>query len=49
MDKDMYQIPYIEHSYRMYLADRRESLLKILLVVTNAAWAIAAVTYFAMR
>ncbi len=43
---NMAQIPYIEHKYRMYLADKRESRLKLLLILTNAAWFLASVIYF---
>lgn len=49
MDKDMFQIPYIAHAHRMYLAHRRETVLKILLGATNAAWIAAAIVYFALR
>ncbi len=39
-DKEMAQIPYIEHELRMYKAYRREQNLKIALVFSNCAWII---------
>lgn len=37
---DLYQIPYVEHCKRIYEAYRREKLLKVLLVGSNALWLI---------
>ena len=46
MDKDMFRIPYISHAHRMYLAHRRETVLKVLLAATNVVWLIGC---FALR
>ena len=48
-DKNMAQIPYIEHQSRMYKAYRREKLLKGLLIGTNALWTIGALLLFVVR
>lgn len=50
LDKDMAQIPYIEHEHRMFKAYQRESRLKEReeklkgwLIATNVVWFIVAI------
>jgi hypothetical protein len=48
MNEKIYEVPYIEHEYRMYKAYKREKKLKIMLGVSNLIWAsIVAVILFA--
>lgn len=47
-NKELAQVPYIEHELRMYKAYKRESILKGLLIASNLVWsAIAAVMLLA--
>lgn len=48
-DNDIAQIPLIAHEHRIYLADKRETRLKLLLISTNALWLLGLVTYFLVR
>lgn len=41
MNDDMYQIPYVEHEYRMFKAYKREVLLKVVLIGSNLLWLLA--------
>lgn len=48
MNEKIYEIPYIEHEYRMFKAYKREKRLKLLLVASNLIWtSIVAVVLFA--
>ena len=48
-DKDMAQIPYIEHQRRMYKAYRREKVLSVLLIGSNALWFLVAILWLVVR
>ena len=49
MKDEMHMIPYIEHCNRLYHAYRREKILKILLISTNAVWLIASAVHLVAR
>jgi hypothetical protein len=38
MNEKIYEVPYIEHEYRMYKAYKREKRLKIMLTISNLIW-----------
>lgn len=46
-DKEMAQIPYIEHEKRMFKAYQRENKLKYLLFGANALWGLILLLLFA--
>lgn len=48
-EKEMAQIPYIEHEHRMFKAYQRENRLKIALIATNALWCVSASVLLIMR
>lgn len=39
-EKELAQIPYVVHEYRMWEAYKRERRLKISLIVSNVLWAV---------
>lgn len=44
-DKNLAQIPYIEHEHRMYKAHQRELKLKGWLIATNISWFIGVIIW----
>lgn len=38
-EKELAQIPYVVHEYRMYEAYKRERRIKIVLGISNFVWA----------
>lgn len=48
-DKNLAQIPYIEHQKRMHYAYKREKSLKVFLIGTNALWLVAAILSYIAR
>lgn len=48
-NKEMAQIPYIEHELRMYKSYRREQNLKIALVCSNCVWVIGVLIFLLAR
>ena len=45
---ELYQIPFIEHEYKVFRASRRNARLVMALVLTNIAWFVV-VTYILSR
>lgn len=48
-EKNMAQIPYIEHQIRMFKAYKREQRLKAAIIITNALWILVLAIIIAMR
>lgn len=48
-NKDMAQIPFVAHEYRMELAYKREKRLKVMLIGTNSLWLVGAFIFLIMR
>jgi hypothetical protein len=42
-NQKLYEIPYIVHKKRMYEAYKRETILKVLLILSNLFWLILTV------